>query len=373
MAKKKKKDSSSRCALCGRLVGPLDPDCITGATGNKICRDCLSVANRMVPVPQENEPPRPPVPLLLPPHLIVQELDKVIIGQERAKKAIAIALWKQQLRAAGDMNLPRTNLLLYGPTGCGKTALVREAAKIVGLPFITFDATTLSEAGYRGRDASELVTELIDRHLDHLYIDCGVIFLDEIDKLAATGGETRMQYNRGTQHSLLKLIEGIEINHRSCRLSTDSLLFVFGGAFTGISNNKISALSTRPIGFISDIMAAQDDAASSITTDDFIAFGMEPELLGRVGQCVPVEPLTAQDLKQILLESRLSPYLQYQKFFASRGIKLEFSNKYMDRLVNQAFAQGTGARGLNRLVEETVEPLLFRLGAGDIQKTLQLD
>ena len=110
MAKKKKKDSSSRCALCGRLVGPLDPDCITGATGTKICRDCLSVANRMVPVPQENEPPRPPVPLLLPPHLIVQELDKVIIGQERAKKAIAIALWKQQLRAAGDMNLPRTNL-----------------------------------------------------------------------------------------------------------------------------------------------------------------------------------------------------------------------------------------------------------------------
>ena len=369
----KKKDSSSRCALCGRHVGPLDPDCITGATGNKICRDCLSVANRIAPVPQEDASLRPPVPVLLPPHLIVQELDKVIIGQKRAKNAIAIALWKQQLRASGDMNLPRTNLLLYGPTGCGKTALVREAAKIVGLPFITFDATTLSEAGYRGRDASELVTELIDRHLEHLYLDYGVIFLDEIDKLAATGGEPRMQYNRGTQHSLLKLIEGIEINYRSCRLSTDSLLFIFGGAFTGISDNTISTLSTRPIGFMSDIMAEQEDTTSDITIDDFVSFGMEPELLGRVGQCVPVEPLTAQDLKQILLESQLSPYLQYQKFFASRGIQLEFSNKYMDRLANQAFAQGSGARGLNRLVEETVEPLLLRLAAGEIQKTLRLD
>ena len=356
MGKKRKRLQAKKpsCELCGKPVDLALHNYVSGATGKAVCGTCLKVSQTILPSVEQVSVADNGNSILTP-QQIMAELDKSIIGQTRAKRAVAVALWKQQLRANGDSSVPRTNLLLYGPTGCGKTALIREAARIAGLPFLNFDATTLTEAGYRGRDALDIVQDLEDRFGEHPHLVHSVVFLDEIDKLAAKGSEIRTQYSRGTQHSLLKLVEGTEAGH----LSTNSMLFIFSGSFTGLAARK-NEPQTRPIGF-EKATSATGNTAPEISVSDFVQFGMEPELMGRVGQYVPLEPLSAEDLECILLESELSLYRQYQRFFLAHGIRFEFSGKRIRELVQGALARGTGARGLNNLVEEAVEPVLLRL------------
>ena len=371
MAKRTKKhlpgDGKRRCVLCGRLVFRYEWNVVVGSTGRVVCEDCLCASERVLESKQllaKNALRTHDT--ILTPQEIIRRLDEAIIGQEQAKRAVAAAMWKQQLRASGDQSVPRSNLLLYGPAGCGKTALVQEAARIVDLPFIAFDATTLSETGYRGRDAQDIVKDLITRFDGHPKLSNGVLFIDEADKLAARGSESRTMYNRGTQHALLKLVEGTEIDDGMHRVSTDQLLFIFGGAFTGMSPLKEPEKKANPIGFLRAApLPARDSRQASVS--DFVRYGMEPELMGRVGQYVPVEQLTGRDLKRILMESRLSAYLQYQNFFSHHGVHLEFSEKFLDDLVEKAERQGTGARALNTLVEKAVEPLLFQLAEGKLR------
>ena len=360
--KKRKRPQAKKpsCELCGKPVDLARHNYVSGATGKAVCGMCLKVSQTILPSVEkasgsDNNS-------ILTPQQIMAELDKAIIGQDRAKKAVAIALWKQQLRATGDRTVPRTNLLLYGPTGCGKTAIVREAARIVGLPFLSFDATTLTETGYRGRDARDMISDLQDRFGEHPSIANSVIFLDEIDKLAAKGSEIRTQYNRGTQHSLLKLVEGTEVD----KLSTETMLFIFGGAFTGLAT-KTALPRMRPIGF-ENTVSPKEGVSPNISVSDFIRFGMEPELMGRVGQYIPLEPLSAEDLEHILLESELSLYRQYQQFFRTYNIEFHLSDEQIQKLVQDALARGTGARGLNNLVEETAEPILLTLAEHSLKK-----
>lgn len=364
---KKHKQSDSavrRCALCGSVVFPYAQNCVTGATGRVVCEDCLGTSRKILENNRVSEKKQLYSDRMISPQELMQKLDHTIIGQTKAKRAVAIALWKQLLRAAGVTNLPRANLLLYGPTGCGKTALVREAAKIAGLPFICFDATTLTETGYRGRDAEEMVKDLIQGFRDHAKLSCGVVFLDEFDKLAATGGENHAEYSRGTQHAMLKLVEGVSVTHEDVTISTEGLLFIFGGAFTGLTTKKDSRFKqVQSIGFDRPHTSSLSNNNQMISTKDFIAFGMEPELLGRVGQYISLDPLTEKDLKKILLESDLSLYVQYQKFFHGQGLELRFSDQQIDKLVSEAFFRGTGARGLNNLVEQAVEPMLFQIAS----------
>ena len=374
MSRKNKKKttgfSKRTCVLCGRTIITDGSDsCVTGSTGRVVCRPCLRTSKAFMDAFEKQpeseaaevcvETKTVTSPILTPQEIIAQ-LDRRIIGQEDAKRAVAIAMWKQQLRANGDVNVPGGNLLLYGPTGCGKTALVREASKIVELPFIAFDATTLSETGYRGRDALEIVQDLAKRFQEHPHLKNGVVFLDEVDKLAAIGGETRMAYNRGTQHALLKLIEGSEVDD----LSTEGMLFIFGGAFSSLTSqrNKSRGLA-HPIGF-GDKERMTASAHKEISITDFVDFGMEAELMGRIGQCIPLQALTRDEMQKILLESELSVFRQYQRFFLSRGVQLQISNKQVDSLIDDALARGSGARGLNALLEEAIQPLLFRLAEG---------
>lgn len=375
MSKKGKKGPIRRCVLCGNVLSADSGQYVVGSTGRVVCHECLALSARVADSQRFSAKQKPKQPTtVLTPREITRRLDGAIIGQHRAKQAVAVALWKQQLRAEGDQTVPRSNLLLYGPTGCGKTALVREAAAIVGLPFVSFDATSLSETGYRGRDALDIVRDLAGRHGGNARLPWGVVFLDEFDKLAAVGGETRTAYNRGTQHTLLKLVEGMEVDCDGTAMSTEGLLFVFGGAFSGLTApKKEPPKAKRPVGFLAEQLKQTEEEAAESGVADFVAYGMEPELMGRVGQCVPLEPLTAVQLKCILLDSRLSVYRRYQWFFRNRGVELELPRDCMDALVARTLERGTGARGLNALVEELVEPLLPELAEGRLRGRVRLD
>lgn len=213
-----------------------------------------------------------------------------------------------------------------------------------------------------------MIKVLQSRYKEHEKLKYGIIFLDELDKLAAKGNETRTAYNRGTQHSLLKLVEGAQIETENGTVDTGDLLFIFGGAFTGLQKEKTQKTASNPIGFMREKEAVTEDEAISATLDDFIHYGMEPELMGRVGTYIPLQQLTAEDLKTILLDSRLSLYRQYQQFFLHNGTRLHFTNARMDELVEQALLLGTGARALNALVEEAVTPLLMYLAEGHLRR-----
>ena len=375
MAKKKENSGSPKqktCVLCGKRFLFSDPTCVVGRTGRIVCSSCIDVSRKILQTSSANQEPAYSVDTsqILTPNQIIRKLDDVIIGQEQAKKAVSVALWKQQLRTTGDSTVPKGNLLLYGPTGCGKTVLVREAAKIVGLPFISFDATTLTETGYRGRDAQDMIKELATRFEGHPKLSSGIVFLDEADKLAARGSESRTVYNQGTQHSLLKLVEGMDVSlDNGSSISTEGLLFVFGGAFTGLARKKEAESHVRTIGFD---RAFSPKTESEFTASDFASYGMEPELLGRIGQYVPLKALSKEELLRILFESRLSVFRQYQAFFLSHGIRLQVSQKQADALADAALSRGTGARGLNALVEESIQPLLFALSEGQIHTQAEL-
>lgn len=355
---RQKRREQRRCVLCNREIRHPAESAAVGLTGYMICRSCLRTAKKVAAVEDFREEEKiVERQTILTPQTIMAELDKRIIGQDSAKAAISIAFRKQQLKASGIASVPRSTLLLHGPTGCGKTAIAREAARIAGLPFIHFDATTLSEAGYRGRDADEMVKDLFAATKDDKKAAYGVIFLDEMDKLAAQGGDQRMAYARGTQHSLLRLVEGTELRIGNSFVDTGNLLFIFGGAFSGIAAGKTRHMN--PIGF--GAQAVEDIGADGLSTEDFIAYGMEPELMGRITQRLALEPLSREDMKRILLEAENSVFRQYQAFFLEQGIRLQLSSKRTEQLIDEALSLGTGARGLQTAVENMVQPLLFRL------------
>ena len=341
-----------KCMLCGRPL-PEDPnDYCVGKTGRSVCYSCLHTSYRLQGLIRTEVEPEPVPDDILGPQQMVRELDRFIIGQERAKRAVSVAMWKQQLRAKGLNAPPNAGLLLYGPTGVGKTALVREAAKLAGLPFISFDATSLTEAGYRGRQAGDIIEDLLEHSENERQASTGIVFLDEIDKLAGRGNAYREQYQRGTQSSLLKLVEGLEIQ----KVNTESILFIFGGAFPELTKRE----SPKPlIGFGQSVPAAPKE---ELTPQDFVEYGMEAELMGRIGRCVPLNPLSENDLRRILLESELSAYRQYRTFFQKHGRQVDFDAQLVDELVAKTMERGMGARGLNTLVEEQIEPLLYEMG-----------
>ena len=189
---KKNSQSFPRCTLCKGVINILGNSYVVGATGRMVCQSCLETSFHILEevVGPEEEAVSAPAQSVTPQH-IIRELDKSIIGQEQAKSAVALAVWKQMLRANGDNAVPRTNLLLYGPSGCGKTAIIREAAKIAELPFLTVDATGITETGYRGKNAADIVTDLLAGFKGHPHVRHAIIFVDEVDKLSAHGADWR--------------------------------------------------------------------------------------------------------------------------------------------------------------------------------------
>lgn len=366
MSKKKQSPPAPRCALCKGFINILDNDYVVGSTGRMVCRGCLEMSFHILEASKETEKENVSAPSITPQY-IVQEVNKAIIGQEQAKSAVALAVWKQMLRANGDNAVPRTNLLLYGPSGCGKTAIIREAARIAGLPFLAVDATGITETGYRGKNAADIVTDLLTGFKGHPHVRHAIIFIDEVDKLSAHGADWRQAYCQGTQHALLKLVEGMEVTVDSMTINSTDLLFLFGGAFGRMQEARKCA---APIGFVRSEPFCP--SVTQHTAEDFCAYGMERELMGRIGRFVPVEQLTTEQMKRILTESSLSAFVKYKKFFRAHKVRLKLPDELVEQLACESVAQGTGARGLDGAVEALVQPLLYALAEGKLSGSVTL-
>lgn len=366
MSKKKQSPPVPRCALCKGFINILDNDYVVGSTGRMVCRGCLEMSFHILEASKETEKENVSAPSITPQY-IVQEVNKAIIGQEQAKSAVALAVWKQMLRANGDNAVPRTNLLLYGPSGCGKTAIIREAARIAGLPFLAVDATGITETGYRGKNAADIVTDLLTGFKGHPHVRHAIIFIDEVDKLSAHGADWRQAYCQGTQHALLKLVEGMEVTVDGMTINTTDLLFLFGGAFGRMREERKCA---APIGFVRSEPSCP--SVTQHTAEDFCAYGMERELMGRIGRFVPVEQLTTEQMKRILTESSLSAFVKYKKFFRAHKVRLKLPDELVEQLACESVAQGTGARGLDGAVEALVQPLLYAPAEGKLSGSVTL-
>mgnify|MGYP002675599968 CR=1 FL=1 len=366
MSKKKQSPPVPRCALCKGFINILDNDYVVGSTGRMVCRGCLEMSFHILEASKETEKENVSAPSITPQY-IVQEVNKAIIGQEQAKSAVALAVWKQMLRANGDNFVPRTNLLLYGPSGCGKTAIIREAARIAGLPFLAVDATGITETGYRGKNAADIVTDLLTGFKGHPHVRHAIIFIDEVDKLSAHGADWRQAYCQGTQHALLKLVEGMEVTVDGMTINSTDLLFLFGGAFGRMQEAR---KCVAPIGFVRSEPFCP--SVTQHTAEDFCAYGMERELMGRIGRFVPVEQLTTEQMKRILTESSLSAFVKYKKFFRAHKVRLKLPDELVEQLACESVAQGTGARGLDGAVEALVQPLLYALAEGKLSGSVTL-
>ena len=366
MSKKKQSPPVPRCALCKGFINILDNDYVVGSTGRMVCRGCLEMSFHILEASKETEKENVSAPSITPQY-IVQEVNKAIIGQEQAKSAVALAVWKQMLRANGDNAVPRTNLLLYGPSGCGKTAIIREAARIAGLPFLAVDATGITETGYRGKNAADIVTDLLTGFKGHPHVRHAIIFIDEVDKLSAHGADWRQAYCQGTQHALLKLVEGMEVTVDGMTINSTDLLFLFGGAFGRMQEAR---KCVAPIGFVRSEPFCP--SVTQHTAEDFCAYGMERELMGRIGRFVPVEQLTTEQMKRILTESSLSAFVKYKKFFRAHKVRLKLPDELVEQLACESVAQGTGARGLDGAVEALVQPLLYALAEGKLSGSVTL-
>ena len=366
MSKKKQSPPVPRCALCKGFINILDNDYVVGSTGRMVCRGCLEMSFHILEASKGTEKENVSAPSITPQY-IVQEVNKAIIGQEQAKSAVALAVWKQMLRANGDNFVPRTNLLLYGPSGCGKTAIIREAARIAGLPFLAVDATGITETGYRGKNAADIVTDLLTGFKGHPHVRHAIIFIDEVDKLSAHGADWRQGYCQGTQHALLKLVEGMEVTVDGMTINSTDLLFLFGGAFGRMQEARKCA---APIGFVRSEPSCP--SVTQHTAEDFCAYGMERELMGRIGRFVPVEQLTTEQMKRILTESSLSAFVKYKKLFRAHKVRLKLPDELVEQLACESVAQGTGARGLDGAVEALVQRLLYALAEGKLSGSVTL-
>jgi len=391
MSKSRGKGYSERCSFCGKSRHMVE-SLVAGPPGVYICNECIELCNTIL-LEERRATPRTGPSLgttlqVKTPREIVGFLDEYVVGQGRAKKTLAVAVYNHYRRVmagfrSDDVELEKTNILLVGPTGSGKTLLARSLARLLDVPFAIADATTLTEAGYVGEDVENVLLRLLQAaDFDRERAERGIIYVDEIDKIAKTQNNvsiTRDVSGEGVQQALLKIIEGTTANippqggrkhpeQQYLQLDTANILFVCGGTFSGIEEVIKKRVGKKRIGFggkdaDGDHAHSEEIAAllPLLETEDLLHYGLIPEFVGRLPTLTTLDPLGEAELVRVMMEPKNAIIRQYQKYFELEGASLEFTDGALEQIAREAIRRETGVRAIRSLVEEFLRDILFEL------------